>query len=138
VASAAGVTVEVEDRGGPVVHADELRIGQALHNLVDNAVKFAPAGGKVTITVARGPRGSALLEVSDTGPGIAPEHLPHLFDRFYRVDRARARGSGDGGGTGLGLAIVKRIARLHGGTVEVESEVGRGSKFRLVLPEGRR
>jgi signal transduction histidine kinase len=138
VANAAGVTVEVEDRGGPVVHADELRLGQALHNLVDNAVKFAPAGGKVTITVARGPRGSALLEVSDTGPGIAPEHLPHLFDRFYRVDRARARGGGDGGGTGLGLAIVKRIARLHGGTVEVESEVGRGSKFRLVLPEGRR
>lgn len=135
MALSGGVDLRTEDRGAPEVVADEARLGQALHNLVDNAVKFTPPGGQVTIASGRGARGWAWIEVSDTGAGIAAEHLPHLFDRFYRVDRSRSRAAGDRGGTGLGLAIVKRIARLHGGSVSVESEAGQGSRFRLELPE---
>ena len=112
------------------VLGEEEAIRQALSNLVDNAVKYSSAGGRVVVRLlAR--NGRAVLEVEDRGPGIASEHLDRIFERFYRVDRARSR---ELGGTGLGLAIVKNVARRHGGGVEVESERGRGSTFRLWLP----
>jgi two-component system phosphate regulon sensor histidine kinase PhoR len=87
----------------------------------------------VDVITAPGDEGGARLEVADNGPGIEPEHLPRLFERFYRVDKARSR---EAGGTGLGLALVKHIAQVHGGRVEVESEVGRGSTFRVLVPRG--
>lgn len=112
------------------VLGEEEAIRQALSNLVDNAVKYSSPGGRVLVRL-HAENGRAVLEVGDRGPGIAAEHLDRIFERFYRVDRARSR---DLGGTGLGLAIVKNVARRHGGGVEVESERGQGSTFRLWLP----
>lgn len=103
-------------------------------NLVSNAVRYTPAGGR--IEVAWQVQGDELvLSVRDTGPGIAPEHLPRLSERFYRVDRSRSRESG---GTGLGLAITKHVAQRHGGALRIESQLGVGSTFMLVLPTSRR
>jgi len=107
-------------------------VSQAVGNLVSNALNYSPAETTVTIRGRRLEDGSVEVAVADEGPGIAAEHLPRLFERFYRVDRARSRSMG---GTGLGLAIVKHIALVHGGWAEVESTVGRGSIFRLVFPE---
>ncbi len=105
------------------------RLKQLLSNLVNNAIKYTPDGGTITISLFR--EGEwARLEVSDTGIGIPPEHLPLIFDRFYRVDKARSRA---GGGTGLGLAIVKGIAEQHGGKVTVTSQPGKGSTFTVRL-----
>lgn len=112
------------------VLGEEEAIRQALSNLIDNAVKYSSPGGRVSVRL-HAENGRAVLEVEDEGPGIAGEHLDRIFERFYRVDRARSR---ELGGTGLGLAIVKNVARRHGGGVEVESERGRGSTFRLWLP----
>ena len=112
------------------VLGEEEAIRQALSNLVDNAVKYSSAGGRVIVRL-QAQNGRAVLEVEDEGPGIASEHLDRIFERFYRVDRARSR---ELGGTGLGLAIVKNVARRHGGGVEVESERDQGSTFRLWLP----
>lgn len=109
---------------------DPDRLRQALINLVDNAVRATRSGGRVIVRAAR-EGGSALLQVVDTGPGIPPDAQPHLFERFYRVDRARHR---DEGGTGLGLAITEAIALAHGGTLEVQSELGKGAVFTLRLP----
>lgn len=116
---------------GPlVVTGDRTVLRQALVNLAVNAIKYAPARTRIRVSVVR--RGdTAALEVSDEGPGIAPEHRPRLFERFYRVDRSRSR---EMGGTGLGLALVRWSAEAHGGRVELETEVGRGSTFRIVLP----
>ncbi len=108
--------------------ADRLRV--AVDALVENAVEATDLGGSITIA-GRAHDGSFVLEVADDGSGIDPEHLPRVFERFYRVDAPRSRGSG---GTGLGLSIVKAIAESHGGTVRVESATGHGSVFRLVLP----
>ena len=117
------------------IQADHDRLVQMLLNLVDNAIKYTPAGGAITITChAPEPsrtRGAATLAVQDTGIGIAPEHLAHIFDRFYRADKARSRAQG---GTGLGLAIVKSIAETYGGRVMVESTPGQGSTFSVLLP----
>ncbi|MDM7999886.1 MAG: HAMP domain-containing sensor histidine kinase [Dehalococcoidia bacterium] len=107
------------------VKGDAYRLDQMLSNLVSNAIKYTPDGGTITLSVFQD-GDWACLEVSDTGIGIAPEHLPHLFDRFYRVDKARSRAAG---GTGLGLAIVKGIAEQHGGRVTVTSEPGKGTTF---------
>jgi two-component system, OmpR family, phosphate regulon sensor histidine kinase PhoR len=103
---------------------------QALANLVSNAVKYSTEGTQVAIRCGMRD-GLVRIAVSDQGPGIAAKHLPRVFERFYRVDKARARTQG---GTGLGLAIVKHIASIHGGRVEVESQVGQGSTFALLLP----
>ena len=103
---------------------------QALANLVSNAVKYAPEGTTVHLR-SEASEGQVVIAVRDEGPGIPREHLDRLFERFYRVDRARSR---DRGGTGLGLSIVKHIAAAHDGKVEVSSEIGEGSEFRLVLP----
>lgn len=106
---------------------------QAVTNLLDNAIKYSEAGSEITVEVERGP-GKTAIHVRDTGIGIAQEHLPRIFERFYRVDKARSRRLG---GTGLGLAIVKHIANLHGGKVTVASALGKGSCFTICLPAGR-
>lgn len=114
----------------PPLRGDQVRLEQALANLVDNAVKYTPDGG--TITVSGEDRGELIaISVTDTGIGIPAEHLLRIFERFYRVDRSRSRALG---GTGLGLSIVKHIATSHGGRVEVQSTEGRGSSFTLLLP----
>jgi two-component system phosphate regulon sensor histidine kinase PhoR len=105
----------------------------AISNLVSNAVRYTPAGGRIDVDWQQ--QGQELvLSVRDTGPGIAPEHLPRLSERFYRVDRSRSR---ETGGTGLGLAIAKHVAQRHGGALRIESRLGEGSTFMLVLPAGR-
>lgn len=113
-----------------LMFADNTKIQQVVYNIIDNALKYTPEGGQVRVTLNRSGK-DAVLKIADNGMGIPPEDLPHIFDRFYRVDRARSR---DTGGTGLGLAIVQQIVRLHGGSVSVESEVGKGSVFTIVLP----
>ena len=99
-------------------------------NLVDNAIKYTPAGGLVGVKV-RASNGRAMLEVNDNGVGIPAESLPHIFERFYRVDKARSRQMG---GAGLGLSIIKAIVTAHGGQVRVESIEGKGSVFLVELP----
>ncbi len=125
-----GVTVAVEPPEGKVEMLGDLgAIERLLVNLLDNAVKYNRAGGRVTVRLAReGP--GAVIEVADTGIGIPEELQPRIFERFYRVDKGRAR---DEGGTGLGLAIVKHVAQRHGGSVEVESRPGEGALFRIRL-----
>jgi two-component system, OmpR family, phosphate regulon sensor histidine kinase PhoR len=110
--------------------ADRSRVTQAVTNLVDNAIKYTQDGGTVSVA-GEARNGMVAISVADTGIGIAPEHLPRIFERFYRVDRSRSRALG---GTGLGLSIVKHIATSHGGDVEVKSIEGRGTRFSLLLP----
>ncbi len=112
------------------VQGDRARLKQVIVNLLDNAIKYTPAGGAIQWNVAR-ENGRAILEVADNGIGIPAEAAPHVFDRFFRVDKARSR---DEGGAGLGLSIVKSICSAHGGEVEVESALGHGSRFRIRLP----
>lgn len=112
------------------VYADASRLEQMLTNLVDNAIKFNREGGKVIVKYEDGDRSRICVE--DTGEGIPTQHIERLFERFYRVDRARSR---DMGGTGLGLAIVKHLARAHGGEVSVSSKLGEGSVFIIDLPK---
>lgn len=115
----------------PLVTGDANRIEQVLVNVIHNAIKFTPQNGKITIST--GVEGhSVLLSVSDTGMGIPTDDLPRIFERFYKVDRARS-----GGGTGLGLAIAKHIVQAHGGNIWVESEEGKGSTFTFSLPLAR-
>jgi histidine kinase len=120
--------------GLPSVLADEHRILQVLTNLTANALQYTPAGGTVAISAAR-TNGAIRITVRDTGAGIAPEHLTHLFDRFYRVDKSRSRAAG--GGSGIGLTIAKHLVEAHGGKIWVESEgAGKGSAFSFTLPVG--
>jgi signal transduction histidine kinase len=121
---------EEVDEDLPPVFADAERVHQVLFNLLDNAVRFTPAGGSVSISAARR-NGAVEVTVSDTGPGISAEHLPRVFDRFYRVDPARSR---DEGGTGIGLAIARSVVEAHGGRIWAASEPGRGSAFTFELP----
>jgi two-component system phosphate regulon sensor histidine kinase PhoR len=113
------------------VRADARALDHVLMNLVDNAVKYTPPGGRVALRFRGDDPRMLAIEVVDTGPGIAAPHLSRIFERFYRVDPGRSR---DLGGTGLGLAIVKHLTQRMGGEVTVESEVGRGSSFRVRLP----
>jgi len=112
------------------IEGDRARLKQVIVNLVDNAIKYTPAGGLVGVKVCAS-NGRALLEVNDNGVGIPPEALPHIFERFFRVDKARSRQMG---GAGLGLSIIKAIVTAHGGQVRVESVEGRGSRFLVELP----
>ncbi|MFZ2642629.1 MAG: ATP-binding protein [Verrucomicrobiia bacterium] len=114
----------------PRPRADAQRLHQVFFNLLDNAVKYVQVGGRISIT-AKLKDGEIEVQVADNGPGIAGEHLPRVFERFYRVDKARSR---ELGGTGLGLSIVKHIVQAHGGRVWAESEVGKGSAFFFTLP----
>jgi two-component system OmpR family sensor kinase len=116
--------------GLPEIEADGRRMEQAVANLLDNALNHTPSGGTVTIAVSPDKDG-VLVSVADTGEGIPAEHLPYIFERFYRVDDARSRKTG---GAGLGLAIAKQMVELHGGRIWVESEAGKGSKFSFTLP----
>ena len=125
------ISLSARDRGAPVVVSDPERLRRILENLVDNAIKYSPEGAHVEITSEAGPDGAARVEVTDDGPGIAAEHLERLFERFYRVDKARSR---ELGGTGLGLSIVKHLAEGMGASVSVASELGRGSRFVVLLP----
>ena len=106
----------------------------ALSNLVNNAVRYTPAGGDITVQFVRQADGSGRFSVVDTGPGIAPEHIPRLTERFYRLDRSRSR---DTGGTGLGLAIVKHVLQRHGAQLQIRSQLGKGSEFSVVFPPSR-
>ena len=123
----------------PVLGNDELAGNEsewtsAIANLVSNAVRYTPAGGAISVGWTHRPDGSAEIEVKDTGPGIAREHIGRLTERFYRVDGSRSR---ETGGTGLGLSIVKHVVQRHGGELDIQSEVGRGSTFRIVVPAAR-
>ena len=114
----------------PTLRADERRLEEVVHNLLDNAVKYSPQNGRILIQ-ASAPDQEIVLSVCDAGVGIAAGELPRIFERFYRADRARSR---ELGGTGLGLSIVKHIAQLHGGRVEAESVAGQGTTIRVILP----
>jgi signal transduction histidine kinase len=109
---------------------DRVVLRQALLNLVDNAIKYTPDGGRIEIGVAQEPEGT-MISVSDTGPGIPAELQSHIFDRFYRVDKARSR---ENGGTGLGLAIAKWAVEVNGGRLTLAPSTGEGSCFRIMLP----
>jgi signal transduction histidine kinase len=124
------LTTTVGDDVGQVI-GDADRLFQVLLNLVSNALQYTPAGGRVDVRAFR-ERGLACVAVADTGFGIAPEHLGHVFSRFYRVDKSRSR---LGGGTGIGLTIAKHLVEVHGGTIAVASTVGLGSTFTIALPE---
>jgi heavy metal sensor kinase len=124
------LSVEAEPQIKTTGDASVLR--QGLSNLIDNAIKYTPDKGTITVRVAKTSLAEAAIEVRDTGRGIPAQHRDRIFDRFYRVDAARAR---DSGGLGLGLAISRWAVEAHGGRIEVESEEGKGSVFRIVLPQ---
>jgi two-component system phosphate regulon sensor histidine kinase PhoR len=119
-----------ETSGPTTAWADPQAVWQILSNLVDNAIKYTEPGGRIRIRVEGDPR-RVCVRVSDTGAGIPERDLPRIFERFYRVDRARSRALG---GTGLGLSIVKHLVQGQGGEIQVESEIGRGSTFTFSLP----
>jgi len=124
------ILLTLESQPVPSVLGDANRLKQLLINLLDNAIRYTPPGGTVVVRLYMKEQ-NVVIAVEDSGHGIEPKHLPHLFDRFYRTDSSRVRNSG---GTGLGLLIVKEIAAAHHGTVTVHSEVGKGSVFTLLLP----
>jgi len=124
--------VEVLCQGAGKVNVDPVLFRQAVSNLLANALNLTPHGGRVSLEVTERNGSGLEIVVSDTGPGIAAEHLPHIFERLYRADSARSQHRH---GAGLGLAIVKSIMTLHGGRVEVESKLGKGTKFTLVFPD---
>ena len=116
----------------PRIYGDQAQLAQVLNNLLSNAFKYGKRGAPVRIDVAPNRAGTMLcLSISDEGDGIAPEHIPRLTERFYRVDKGRSKSIG---GTGLGLAIVKHISERHGGRMEITSEVGKGTTVSVLLP----
>jgi signal transduction histidine kinase len=130
-AAGKGLALRTEVPAGLAVFADRDRLAQILVNLVDNAVKYTPDGGRVAIRAAATPGGPVEVAVADTGIGIPSIDLPRITERFYRVDKARSRALG---GTGLGLAIVKHLVQAHGGELTIESELGKGTTVRVTLP----
>lgn len=130
IAKAGRVTIDAQVPSGLEAECDSLKMRQALNNLIENAIKYSQEGGHVYVTGGR-EGGEVFISVEDDGVGMREEYLPHIFERFYRVDKARSR---ETGGTGLGLHIVRRIAVMHGGRVDVESREGIGSRFTLIIP----
>jgi two-component system phosphate regulon sensor histidine kinase PhoR len=118
---------------GDIVGAPN-ELHSAMSNLVSNAIRYTPSGGQIVVRARLLPDDRAEFSVQDSGPGIAPEHLPRLTERFYRVDRSRSR---DTGGTGLGLAIVKHVVQRHGAELKIESTLGQGSTFKIIFPASR-
>jgi heavy metal sensor kinase len=134
IAEQRGVELHADALAPAAVQGNEAHLRQVVHNLIDNALKFTPPGGRVLVAVTPRPAaGQAVLRVSDTGTGIAPEDLPHVFERFYRADKARSREQ-PGGGTGLGLSICHAVVTAYGGQLAVESRPGRGTAVTAVLP----
>ena len=127
------VEVKVTEVDQVCMMGDVDRLKQLLLNLISNAIKYTPDGGMVDVSLSK-KNGWAYLKISDTGMGIPAEDLPYIFDRFYRVDKARARAQSGQGGAGLGLAIAKWIAQAHGGNIDVTSKVGEGTTFTIILP----
>lgn len=125
-----GIELDCSSRESLEVTGDVLKLQQIIYNVIDNAIKYTPRGGEVHCALTRVGK-KAIIKVSDTGVGIPAEDLPHIFDRFYRVDKARSR---ETGGTGLGLSIVKQMALLHGGNITATSTEGKGSVFTIELP----
>jgi heavy metal sensor kinase len=130
LAEARGVRLADETDGAVLARGEAARLRQVFFNTVDNAIKYTPSGGMVTVRSIRRGR-EVVVTVADTGEGIPPEHLPRVFDRFYRVDKARSR---EQGGTGLGLSIAKGIVESHGGRIELESKPGQGTTCTVTLP----
>jgi signal transduction histidine kinase len=124
-------TIAINGDASVTLWADRLILRQALINLIDNAVKYSPQGGQVQVNV-HADKGVAVIEVRDNGPGIPPEHREKIFERFYRVDRARSRAEG---GTGLGLSITKWAVSVHGGKVELSRDPAPGCTFVIRLPQ---
>jgi signal transduction histidine kinase len=131
-AEEAGIELEMDVPTLPPVLGDEDRLTQVFTNLLDNAVKHTPSGGKVKVIAKEVNQRRVEVTVTDTGSGIPPEDLPRIFERFYQVNKSRA-----GRGVGLGLAIAKEIIEAHGGSISVESVVGLGTKFTVSLPASR-
>jgi two-component system, OmpR family, phosphate regulon sensor histidine kinase PhoR len=132
LAEAKELTIEVRIAPGtPDVRGDATRLGQVLRNLLHNAIKFTPAGGRIQIDAEPGDAGTVVLRCSDEGVGIAPGDIDRIFERFWKADNARQR---DGEGSGLGLAIVRHVVEAHGGSVSVQSEPRHGATFTVVLP----
>ena len=125
-----GILIQAHFQRVPVVDGDGDRLGQVVRNLLENAVTHTPDGGRITVTIRPG-ENTAVLEVRDSGPGIAPEHLPLIFERFYRADPSRTRATG---GAGLGLAIVRQLVEAHGGTVTAANAESGGAVFTVELP----
>jgi len=125
-----GIEINLEMRDDLSIMADSLKLQQVLYNVIDNAIKYTPRGGEVETTLNRSGK-KAVIRIRDTGIGIPLDDLPHIFDRFYRVDKARSRSTG---GTGLGLSIVKQIVQQHGGSIWAESAEGKGTTFIIELP----
>ncbi|MBN2370328.1 MAG: HAMP domain-containing protein [Vicinamibacteria bacterium] len=125
------INLKIVTRNSPMITTDPKHLGHILSNLIDNAVKYTPEGGRVEVSALADAGGHAVVEVRDNGRGIPAPHLQRIFERFYRVDKARSR---EAGGTGLGLSIVKHLAEKIGAQIEVESSEGRGSCFRVRLP----
>jgi two-component system sensor histidine kinase BaeS len=128
-AERAGVTLVLLAGPGLTLTADPIRLRQAVGNLVTNAIRHTPAGGRITIG-ARTDGPQAVIDVTDTGAGLAPEQVPLVFERFWRAEKSRSRQTG---GSGLGLSIVRKLAEAHGGTASVTSTLGAGSTFTLRL-----
>jgi signal transduction histidine kinase len=125
-----GIKLTVDAKEDLIVNGDKVKLRQLFINILENAVRYTPNDGNISVSLVRSEL-DALVTITDTGIGIPPEHLPHIFERFYRVDKARSRAEG---GVGLGLAIAKFIADSHGGKIEVESAEGKGTSFYLSLP----
>jgi len=123
-------TLTADIAPGVIITCDQGKVGQIIHNLIDNALKYTPDGGEIRLTLTA-ERSYAVLTVTDNGVGIPQEDQAHIFDRFYRVDKARSRATG---GTGLGLSIVQEMVTMHGGEIAVESAPGMGSTFTVRLP----
>ena len=124
------ITIKLDLPKLPQIEIDAQRISQVLRNLLDNALRHTPSGGEITVSIHEN-SGSIEVSVSDTGEGIPADDLPHVFERFFRVDKSRARHTG---GSGLGLTIAKRLIEAHGGKIRVQSEVGKGSTFTFTIP----
>src|SRR5690606_845074 len=129
-AEAKAISLGLEGTGDGELYCDVTRLKQVLINLIGNAIRYTPENGRVEVRYLY-ENGLATVHVSDNGTGIAPDQLPYIFKRFYRADDSRNRSSG---GTGLGLAIAKQFTEVRGGTLEVSSKVGEGTRFTLTLP----
>jgi signal transduction histidine kinase len=127
--------LEISGDANAEVEGDSILLRQALVNIIHNAVKYSPIGETISIVVRKDNRGAVVVDIKDNGPGIPTEDQPRIFDRFYRVDKARWRESG---GAGLGLSIAKWAVDAHGGTVSVQSAVNEGCMFRIRLPRTER